>query len=173
MVPLTPPKPTAKDLASELAKPFEGLRLEAYFDPVGYPTQGYGRLLLRQEWGPAGSPPKTPEQKNALNDWLQSKYPPITEETAEEWLEEDMDKAYRSVLRLCPGAANAHQVAALTDFAYNCGGGNLEISRLRRMVNRQDDLAADEFGKWVYARGVKLTGLVRRRAAEKQMYMAG
>ena len=168
---LTHPKPTAKDLTAELAKPFEGLELEAYFDPVGYPTQGYGRLLSREAWGPAGQPPKTSEQKKALKDWLNAKYPPITEDVAEEWLEEDMDKAYRSVLRLCPGAQTPHQVAALTDFAYNCGAGNLEISRLRKMVNRQDDLAAEEFGKWVYARGVKLAGLVRRRNAEKQMYM--
>ena len=35
---------------TDLAAPFEGLRLEAYHDPVGYPTQGYGRLLSRKPW---------------------------------------------------------------------------------------------------------------------------
>ena len=36
------------DLAAEIAKPFEGLSLEPYHDPVGYPTIGYGHLLSRE-----------------------------------------------------------------------------------------------------------------------------
>jgi lysozyme len=141
------------ELAAAVAKPFEGLELKAYHDPVGYPTQGYGRLLSRTPWEP-------------LDKW-----PDIDEHTAEEWLKEDMTKAVRAALRLCPGAETPEQYAAIADFAFNCGAGNLQASTLRRKVNRGDFFGAEkEFSKWVFARGVKLPGLVRRRRAEADMF---
>lgn len=142
-------------LASTLAKPFEGLFLNAYHDPVGYPTQGYGRLLSRTPWEDL------------------KKYAPITKEQADEWLEQDLRKAVNAAVRLCPGATTPAQIAALADFAFNCGSGNLEISTLRRKVNRGDyNGAAQEFGRWVYARGIKFPGLVRRRAAERDLFLS-
>lgn len=142
------------ELASSLAKPFEGLVLHAYHDPVGYPTQGYGRLLSRTPWEP-------------LDRW-----PEIDEHTAELWLKNDMITAVNAALRLCPGAETPEQYAALADFAFNCGAGNLQASTLRRRVNRGDFAGAErEFGKWVFARGVKLRGLVLRRRAEADMFM--
>jgi len=143
-------------LSAELAKPFEGLRLKAYHDPVGYPTQGYGRLLSRTPWAPLEG------------------YPDIDEHTAEEWLKADMARAVRAAIRLCPGAESPAQLAALADFAFNCGGGNLQVSTLRKRVNRGDfGGAAQEFKKWVFARGVKLPGLVRRRRAESEVFARG
>jgi len=143
-------------LSAELAKPFEGLRLKAYHDPVGYPTQGYGRLLSRTPWAPLEG------------------YPDIDEHTAEEWLKADMARAVRAAIRLCPGAESPAQLAALADFAFNCGGGNLQVSTLRKKVNRGDfGGAAQEFQKWVFARGVKLPGLVRRRRAESEVFARG
>jgi len=141
------------DLAAEIAKPFEGLRLRAYHDPVGYPTIGYGHLLSRVRWEDL------------------SKYPDITHEEAERLLEEDMKSAVMAAIRLCPNAESAEQLAAIADFAFNCGAGNLQISTLRRKVNRGDyDGAAAEFAKWVFAAGVKLPGLVRRRKAERNLF---
>jgi lysozyme len=142
------------NLAFTLAKPFEGLILKPYHDPVGYPTQGYGRLLSRTPWEP-------------LDRW-----PEIDEHTAEVWLKEDMTSAVKAALRLCQGAETPEQYAALADFAFNCGAGNLQASTLRRKVNRGDFVGAErEFGKWVFARGVKLRGLVLRRQAEAEMFM--
>ncbi len=148
--------------AGELAKPFEGLHkllngwVHPYHDPVGFPTQGYGRLLSRKAWAP-------------LNAW-----PRRTPEDCLMWLEEDMGRALQSVLRLARVDLSVEQAAALTDFTYNCGGGNLQVSTLLRMVNREEfDDAAGEFGKWVYAGGVKLAGLVRRRAAERDLWLSG
>lgn len=164
--------PEIIELAHGLAKPFEGLRLDAYFDPVGFPTQGYGRLLSRQVWGPLGRAPLDRIEMNAAREWLKDKYPDIDIATADVWLKQDMMVAIRATLRLCPGATKPTQIAALADFTFNCGAGNLEISSLRRKVNRNDfDGAADEFLKWVYARGVKLPGLVRRRVAEREMFL--
>lgn len=141
------------ELAAEVAKPFEGLRLKPYHDPVGYPTIGYGHLLSRVRWEDL------------------SKYPPLTHEQAEQLLEQDMRSSVMSAIRLCPGATSAEQLAALADFTFNCGAGNLQISSLRRKVNRGDhEGAAEEFAKWVYAAGTKLPGLVRRRKAERDLF---
>jgi len=161
------------ELAFKMAKPFEGLILKPYFDPVGYPTQGFGRLLSRQVWGPIGRRPENATEKKIAYEWLYEKYPTINLHTAEIWLKEDMTTAARAAIRLCPGAENNRQLAAITDFTYNCGAGNLQISLLRVKVNRRDrEGAANEFGKWVYARGVKLPGLVRRRNAERELFLS-
>ena len=129
--------------------------IEPYHDPVGYPTIGYGRLLSRVPWEP-------------LN-----KYPPITPERAREMAMEDLGRALAAVRRLCPVPLTVHQQAALADFAFNCGAGNLQASTLRQCVLRSDhEEAARQFGRWVFARGVKLPGLVRRRKAEAEMYLA-
>lgn len=150
------------ELSGELAKPFEGLHklinglVHPYHDPVGFPTQGYGHLLSRQAWAP-------------LHGWV-----PQTPEDCVMWLEQDMGRALQSELRLCDVELSIEQAAALTDFTYNCGAGNLQVSTLRRLVNRGEfDDAAGEFRKWVYAGGVKLAGLVRRRAAECDLWLSG
>ena len=159
-------------LAAQLAKPFEGLFLKPYYDPVGYPTQGYGRLLSRQVWGSLGRPPMNKNERIEAQKWLEEKYPEIDEHTAELWLQNDMMKAINSAIRLCPTLTEPTKIAAIADFAFNCGGGNLEMSTLRKKINRGDyDGASNEFLKWVYARGVKLPGLVRRRKAEREMFL--
>jgi lysozyme len=142
-------------LAAELSEAFEGLRLEPYYDPVGYPTIGYGHLLSRVPW-------------EALD-----RYSPITKAEAEQLLFDDLWVAHRAVRRLCPVELTDGQLAALTDFAFNLGGGALQHSTLRYTILRGDfDGAARQFGRWVYARGIKLPGLVRRRAAERAVFVA-
>lgn len=152
----------AIELAEKLAAPFEGLHrigkdgmIYPYHDPVGYPTIGYGHLLSRVRW-------------EAL-----SKYPAISKDEALALLRADIGKAARSVMRLIKSPLTENQFAALIDFTFNVGAGNLEISTLRRLVNRQEyEAAAEQFSRWVYAAGVKLPGLVRRRAAERSLFLA-
>jgi lysozyme len=128
--------------------------IEPYHDPVGYPTQGYGRLLSRVKYEDL------------------SKYPAVSKDQAWEELVEDVLSANRSVRRLCPVPLTVYQEAALTDFAFNCGAGNLQASALRQAVLRGDHVAAsNQFGRWVYADGVRLKGLIRRRAAERTLYL--
>ena len=137
--------------AYDLARTFEGLRLEPYRDPAGFWTVGHGHLLSR--------------------DRSDAQYPAITPEEAEALLADDMGNAARSVARLCPVALTDGQFAALIDFAFNLGAGNLQVSTLRRMVNRgEHNEAREQFGRWVYAGAVKLPGLVRRRAAEAALF---
>lgn len=141
------------DWMTEWVKPFEGCRLEPYHDPAGYPTIGHGHLLSREPWADL------------------SRWPAIDQAEADRLLEIDLGRAARSVLRLIRVPLDDGQYGALIDFAYNCGGGNLEVSTLRRVINRGEyHLAPAQFRRWVYSRGVKLPGLVRRRAAEADLF---
>ena len=143
----------ATRLAADLCRRFEGLRLSPYHDSVGYPTIGYGRLLSRQRGG-------------SLAQW-----PSISQDEADALLLTDLAMSARGVLRLCPAPLTDGQRGALIDFAFNLGAGALQSSALRQCVLRGDhDGAAEQFGRWVYAGGIKLAGLVRRRKAEAELY---
>lgn len=131
---------------------FEGVYLKPYLCPAGIPTIGIGST--RYENG----------QRVSLTD------PPITRERAEALLMWELQKeCVPRVLKLCeklpewgPGA-----VAAILDFTYNLGSGNLASSTLRKRINAGDKAGArDELMKWVKGGGRVLPGLVRRRTAE-------
>ena len=144
-------------LAADLADEFEGFSLVPYHDPVGFPTIGFGHLLSRRKWAD-------------LAEWE----PLPDREAGVALLERDMRGALASVRRLIVAPLEIHQEAALADFAFNCGAGNLQISTLRRKVNRREyAAAADEFPRWKYAAGRLLKGLVRRRAAERHLFLYG
>ena len=143
------------DIASELAMNFEGLSLEPYLCPGFMPTIGYGHLLSRTAHGDL------------------TQYESITHEEAKELLKHDMMSAARSVDRLITAPLTTNQRAALYDFAFNCGSGNLQASTLRRVINRGEYCAAPEqFARWVYAGKRRLRGLIRRRSAEIKIFMA-
>lgn len=129
--------------------------IEPYYDPVGLPTIGYGHLLSRKPWAP-------------LSD-----FPAITVEQAEAMLRTDLMKAAGAVLRMVKVKLKATQLAALIDFVFNVGGGNFEISTLRRVINRGDFAAVPaQLMRWVHAGNVKLPGLVKRRRAEAELWLA-
>lgn len=65
-----------------------------------------------------------------------------------------------------------HQAAALLSFSYNVGVGNACNSTLMRKLNAGQPWCA-ELDRWVYAKGIKLRGLVKRRAAERRMCETG
>ena len=98
--------------------------------------------------------------------------PPITEEEGLELLMLDIAKFERGVNRLIDAPLNQNQFDALTSFAFNLGNGSLQASTLRKKVNREDyEGAADEFPRWVFAGGRKLNGLVKRRYAERALFL--
>jgi GH24 family phage-related lysozyme (muramidase) len=164
--------PEVEELSASLAKPFERFYSKAYWDPHPdrLPTQGYGRLLSRYSMKMHLAEGKTREQ---ADEWLQTTYPPISYETGLIWLREDLGKANRAVRKYVNVPLNARQEAALTDFTFNCGVGNLQISTLLRLLNRGDyTAAADEFRKWNKAGGLILSGLIRRRRADYLMFIS-
>jgi len=127
----------------ELIQRFEGLRLRAYYCPAGILTCGWGST------GPDIGPQTV---------W--------TREQADARMQRDAANYSAIAIRLCP-RASGRQLAALASFAYNLGATRLAGSTLRRKFNRGDiDGARQEFGRWVYAGGRKLPGLILRREAE-------
>ena len=64
------------------------------------------------------------------------------------------------------------EAAAILSWSYNVGVGNACGSTLMRKLNAGQPWCA-ELDKWVYAKRIKLRGLVKRRAAERRMCETG
>lgn len=96
-----------------------------------------------------------------------------TREHAERVLREDVEAKAEAVRRYIVAPLSQGEFDALVSFTYNLGAGNLQNSTLRRKLNDGDYKgAAEEFSRWVYAGGEVLAGLVERREAEKQIFLA-
>lgn len=139
----------------ELVKEFEGCKLKAYKCPAGIWTIGYGNTQY--------------ENGKAVKEG-----DVITLERAEQLLEIILIKFVQQVLELVKSNINQNQRDALTDFAYNCGVGNLKTSTLLKKVNAdpKDKTIRAEFEKWTRANGKVLNGLVKRRNAEANLYFS-
>jgi lysozyme len=145
--------------AAEFATPFEGTFLEPYKDPAGVWTIGTGSI-----WDRRNSPPTR----------VTAETPPIDAATALAWLTEEMQEAVDTVARLVTVPISDDQRVALADFVYNLGSGNFASSRLLHLLNNGDYTgAAAHFADWTLAGGHSLPGLVRRRAAERTLFMSG
>lgn len=82
-------------------------------------------------------------------------------------LAKDMAIADAAVDRLVKVPVSKYQRAALIDFAYNKGAGNLASSTLLRLTNAgQTDAACQQYHRWVRAGGRVLKGLVNRAEAD-------
>lgn len=135
-------------LAIDFVKDYEGLSLEAYECAGGRWTVGYGHTRTA-----------TPISK-------------ITKEEAERLLKGDLYSIAMGVKRLIKVELNLHQYCALLSFTFNLGLGSLQRSTLRQKLNRGEyEEAADEFLKWVYAKGKILRGLEKRRKAERELFL--
>lgn len=96
----------------------------------------------------------------------------ITPEQAEDWFEADLAKAASEVAAMA-GECTQGQFDALTDFVFNLGAQRLAGSTLLHKHRAGDfEGAAAEFGKWIYCNHKVLPGLVKRRAAEAEMYLS-
>ena len=147
---------TAIEIAAALARRFEGLHLTPYLCPAGVPTIGYGATRYLD------------------GRTVQLTDPPISREPAERMLLRQVEAIYwPAVRRLCPVPMPPERAAALIDFCFNLGAGNLSASTLRKRVNagRWDDVPA-ELRKWNRGGGRVLRGLVLRREAEATLVAA-
>lgn len=162
-IPPPPPKPpsppsTGTDRINEagltIVKHFEGLELTAYRDAVGVWTIGYGHTAA------AGPPTVYAGQR-------------ISEAEAEAILRRDLGLFENGVKDLVRVPVNSNQFSALVSFSFNLGVGALGSSTLLRKLNAGDyQGAADEFPRWVKAGGRILAGLVRRRDAERALFLS-
>lgn len=137
----------ASDILIEKVKEFEGLRLTSYKDSAEVWTIGYGHTRGVK----AGQS--------------------ITEKQADSLLRGDLLTAENYVnglkLNLTQG-----QFDALVDFCYNLGAGNLAGSTLLAKIRAKaptEEIQA-QFKRWVYSKGKKLGGLVKRREWEARRW---
>ena len=141
---------TTSQAGIDLITSFEGCRLTAYQDSVGVWTIGYGHT-------------------SGVYQGMT-----ITEEEAIAFLRQDLKTAENAVNNNVTYGINQNQFDALVSFTFNVGTGNFTSSTLLKKLNAGDvNGAANEFDRWIYAGGQVLEGLVRRRAAEKQMFLSG
>ena len=96
----------------------------------------------------------------------------ITREDADIRLHHEVEHFANGVDALIKVPLSAKERAALYSWAYNIGLGAAERSTLIRKLNAGDKAgAADELDRWVHAGQRVLAGLVRRRAAEKALFL--
>ena len=133
----------------DLIKHFEGFRKEAYLCPGGVWTIGYGHTR-----GVRGGDV-------------------ITERQAEDFLRKDLEEAEFIVEDLISEPLLQNQFDALVSLVYNIGSGNFHDSTIRRLINAKcTEVRKLEHAwkMWKKSQGVTLSGLIRRREAEFNLY---
>lgn len=133
-----------------LIKKFEGLMLHPYLCAAGVWTIGYG---------------------HTGDDFDHDD--PITEGKAVELLRKDLAVFETGVSRLIGSSpTNQHEFDAMTSLAFNIGLAAFRRSTvLREHVQGNRAKAAVAFEMWVKGGGRVLAGLVKRRKAERALYL--
>jgi len=130
----------------------EGLRTNAYIDPVGIPTICYG-TTANVKMGQSA----TFDECNMM-------------------LNRDAGFAGKAVAKCTKVAITQNQYDSLVSFTYNIGGGAYCASTLVRKLNEGDCWGAGkQFDRWICAGGKcgKLPGLIKRRAEERKLFETG
>ena len=131
-----------------LIKEFEGCELTAYKDIVGVWTIGYGH---------------TKTVKPGMK---------ITQRGAEELLRQDLAWVEAVINKYVKVPLKQNQYDAVASLIYNVGGTAFSKSTILRKLNANDFHAASlEFKRWNKAGGRIVSGLVRRREAERVQFV--
>jgi len=134
---------------------FEGFYQVPYWDYTGY-SVGYGS---QYNWDA-----KRPVIKSDIVD----------KKTAKQWLINDAMEDYQVVQSIVKVPVTDNQLIALSSLSYNIGIGAFRNSTLLKLLNagaNKNDVAK-QFDRWIYAGGKKIDGLVKRRNAEKQLFLS-
>lgn len=132
-----------------IIRSFESCRLDCYLDIKGLATIGFGHRTLL----PIGTH--------------------ISQEDADSLLESDLQKFCQGVKELVNIDLNDNQFSALVCLAFNIGLGNFKGSTLLKLVNAGGlKKAAEEILRWDHANGVEIPGLLRRREAERRLFLS-
>ena len=132
---------------------FEDLRLAAYDDGVGVWTIGYGTTVY-----PNGIGVKRGDS--------------CTKTQAMSFFQYDLRRFEATVNQAVKVVINQNQFDALVSLTYNIGEGAFKGSTLVKELNAgYYKAAADEFPKWNRGGGKVMKGLVRRRAAERELFL--
>lgn len=163
----------------DLIKEYESLHdgdlsligLQPKMCPAGIWTEGYGHAMTYKGKFLKG------EGNKALAYQLATI---TTEEQADAQLLKDIEQFEKDVTSLVKVPLTQGQFDALVSFAYNVGSdidadniaeGLGDSTLLRHLNNGDYIMAAAQFSKWNKSDGKILPGLVRRREAEKRMFL--
>lgn len=136
----------------DLIKEFEGCKLTAYRCPAGVVTIGYG-------W------------TRPIDGKLLTMGTKITQAKADALLVNGLADYAEVVEKVCSKSTD-NQFAAMVSLAYNIGTGAFvqsSVCRQHKFGHYAD--AADAFRLWNKSGGKILSGLVRRREAERLLYL--
>lgn len=155
---------------------YEGCRNKPYQCPAHIWTIGYGHVLYQDQ---IRLPMARVEGKEV--PMIRKEYP-LRGEHSRVWSKEEIDALFRDdiagfergVLRLAPGVAGRQGAFdACVSFAFNAGLGNFQRSGIRQKILREDwEGAAEAFKEWTKGGGKVLPGLVKRRDAEKALFLS-
>lgn len=134
----------------EIIKDFEGLKLTAYLCPSNVWTIGYGHT------------------KGVRQGEI------VTTAEAEGLLKVDLIEVEKTINSSVKVFLTENQFSAISSFVYNIGISAFKKSTLLKLLNQRDfNGAAEQFGRWVKGSdGKTLQGLVRRREAEKNLFLS-
>lgn len=136
----------------ELIVGFEGYRANWYDDGAGVLTIGFGHTG------------KLPKGFHA---------PLSADEALDLLVDYDLPRYEKAVTDLVRVPISQNEFDALVSLCYNIGVRAFRDSTLLARLNEgQYNASAFQFEKWVYAGGGKMRGLVRRRNAEKGLFLA-
>jgi lysozyme len=131
-----------------LIRRFEGCELKAYRCSAGIPTIGVGHT-----------------RGVKMGDTC-------TQAQADKWLIEDLDDAEDAVHICTTIKLTQNEFDALVSFTFNLGMKSLSQSTLLRLLNEgKIKEAGAQFHRWCNAGGKRVEGLVRRRAAEADLFL--
>ena len=138
---------------TSLIKEFEGFVANAYLCPAKVWTIGIGTTIY-----PNGVKVKKGDK--------------CTLEQALEYLQHDLKSFEKTVNESVKVPLSQNQFDALVSLAYNIGSGAFKNSTLLKKLNAKDYAgAADQFLVWNRGGGKVLKGLVRRREAERALFL--
>ena len=146
-------KKTINEIGLKLIAQFEGCYLQAYLCPANVWTIGIGTTIY-----PNGVKVKKGDK--------------CTLEQAHEYLAHDMIEFEKTVNDSVKVPLSQNQFDALVSIAYNIGSTAFKNSTLLKKLNAKDYAgAADQFLVWNKGGGKVLKGLVRRRDAERALFL--
>lgn len=146
-------KKTINEIGLKLIAQFEGCYLQAYLCPANVWTIGIGTTIY-----PNGVKVKKGDK--------------CTLEQAHEYLAHDMIEFEKTVNDSVKVPLSQNQFDALVSIAYNIGSTAFKNSTLLKKLNAKDyQGAADQFLRWNKGGGKVLKGLVRRREAERALFL--
>jgi lysozyme len=141
---------TINEKGLALIKRFEGLRLDSYRCSANVATVGYGHT------GPDVRIPMT-----------------ITVGEAERLLAADLARFEAGVTAMVGSVPTSEdEFSAMVSLAFNVGLQAFATSTLLKRHKAGNKIgAANAFMSWIFANKKKLPGLVRRREAERELYL--